>query len=71
MNQGLIFLEAVLAIEIIPIAPVLLERSNEKLVDFFPALKSTSHFLPQSTVSHRSDSLKILQMLSIGKYISL
>ena len=23
---------------------------------FFPALKSTSHFLPQSTVSRRSDS---------------
>ena len=37
------------------IAPVLLEQSN-KTSWFFPALKSTSHFLPQSTVSHRSAS---------------
>ena len=37
------------------IAPVLLDRSNETSW-VFPALKSTSHFLPQSTVSRRSDS---------------
>ena len=37
------------------IASVLLDWSNETSC-FFPALKSTSHFLPQSTVSHRSDS---------------
>ena len=37
------------------IAPVFLDRSNETCW-VFPALKSTSHFLPQSTVSCRSDS---------------
>ena len=37
------------------IEPLLLDRSN-KTSWVFPALKSTSHFLPQSTVSHRSDS---------------
>ena len=37
------------------LAPVLLDWSN-KTSRVFPALKSTSHFLPQSTVSHRSDS---------------
>ena len=26
-----------------------------KLVEFFPGLKSTNHFLPQSTVAHRAD----------------
>ena len=66
-----ISLEAVLATEIIQepqsnleqkinsiftlIAPVLLDRSNETSW-IFPALKSTSHFLLHSTVSHRSDS---------------
>ena len=34
------------------IVPVLLDQSNETS---FPALKTTSHFLPQSTVSRRSD----------------
>ena len=37
------------------IVSVLLDRSNETS-SVFPALKSTSHFLPQSTVSRRSDS---------------
>ena len=37
------------------IAPVLLDWSNETSW-VFPALKSTSHVLPQSTVSHRSDA---------------
>ena len=37
------------------IAPVLLDRSN-KTKRVFPALKSTSHFMPQSTVPCRSDS---------------
>ena len=37
------------------IAPALLEQSNETSC-VFPAVKSTSHFLPQSTVPHRSDS---------------
>ena len=37
------------------IAPVFLDRSNETN-RVFPALKSTSYFLPQSTVSPRSDS---------------
>ena len=37
------------------IAPVFLDPPN-KTRWVFPALKSTSHFLPQSTVSHRSDS---------------
>ena len=37
------------------IAPVLLDQSNETSC-IFPALKSTSHFQPQSTVSCRSDS---------------
>ena len=37
------------------IEPLLLDRSNETSW-VFPALKSTSHFLPQSTVSCRSDS---------------
>ena len=36
-------------------AIVLLDRSKETS-RIFPALKSTSHFLPQSTVSRRSDS---------------
>ena len=39
-------------------APVLLVRSNETNT-VFPALKSTSHFLSQSTVSHRSDSSSV------------
>ena len=37
------------------ITPVLLEQPNE-VSWALPVLKSTSHFLPQSTVSHRSDS---------------
>ena len=37
------------------IAPVFLDQSNENSWDF-PALISTSHFLPKSTVSCRSDS---------------
>ena len=37
------------------LAPVLLDWSNETSWVFL-ALKSTSHFLPQSTVSRRSDS---------------
>ena len=37
------------------IEPLLLDRSNETS-RAFPALKSTSHFLPQSTVPRRSDS---------------
>ena len=37
------------------IAPVLLDRSNETSY-VFTALKSTSYFLPQPTVPHRSDS---------------
>ena len=37
------------------LAPVLLDWSNETSWDFL-TLKSTSHFLPQSTVSRRSDS---------------
>ena len=37
------------------IAPVLSEHSNKSSL-VFPALKSTNHFLPQSTVSRRSDS---------------
>ena len=37
------------------IASVLLDRSNETCW-VFPALKLTSYFLPQSTVSHRSES---------------
>ena len=37
------------------IPPVLLDQSN-KTSWVFPALKSTSYFLPQSTVSCRSDS---------------
>ena len=37
-NQGSIYLEAVIVLEIM-----------------FPALKLTSDFLPQTTVSHRSD----------------
>ena len=37
------------------LAPVLLDQSNETSW-VFPALKSTSHFLPQSKVSCRSDS---------------
>ena len=37
------------------IAPALLDWSNETSW-VFPALKSTSHFLRQSTVSHRSDA---------------
>ena len=37
------------------IVPVILDRWN-KTSWVFPALKSTSHFLPQSTVSRRSDS---------------
>ena len=37
------------------IEPLLLDQSNETSW-VFPALKSTSHFLPQSTVSCRSDS---------------
>ena len=36
------------------IAPVLLGRSDETS-QVFPVLKSTSPFLPQSTVSQRSD----------------
>ena len=39
----------------ISVAPVLLERSNEASW-VFPALESTSHFLPQSIVSRKSDS---------------
>ena len=37
------------------IAPELLDQSKETSC-VFPALTSTSHFLPQTTVSHRSDS---------------
>ena len=37
------------------LAPVLLAQSNKILSDF-PALKSTSYILPQSTVSCRSNS---------------
>ena len=37
------------------IAPVLFDRSNETS-SVFPAFKSTSRFLHQSTVSRRSDS---------------
>ena len=37
------------------IEPVLLDWSN-KTSSVFTALKSTSHILPQSTVSRRSDS---------------
>ena len=37
------------------IEPVLLDQSNKNSW-VFPALKSVRHFLPQSTVSHRSDS---------------
>ena len=37
------------------IATMLLDQSNEKSW-VFPALKSTSHILPQSTVPYRSDS---------------
>ena len=59
------------------IAPVLLDRSNGTSW-VFPVLKSKSHFLPQSTVSDRSDSsseansreiaqIAILQMTWSGK----
>ena len=37
------------------IAPALLDWSN-KISWVFPTMRSTSHFLPQSTVSRRSDS---------------
>ena len=37
------------------IAPVLLDQSNRTSC-FCPALKSRSQFMPQSTVSHRSNS---------------
>ena len=37
------------------IAPVILDQSNETSL-VFPALKSTSYFLPQFKVSRRSDS---------------
>ena len=37
------------------IAPVLLDQPNET-IQVFPAWKSTSHFLPLSTVSHISAS---------------
>ena len=39
----------------ISIATVLLDQSN-KTSQVFPALKATSHLLPQFTVSQRSDS---------------
>ena len=41
------------------IAPVLLDviRPVKQTSQLFPALKSTNHFLPQSTVSPRSDSI--------------
>ena len=38
------------------IAPMLLDLPNETS-SVFPALKSTSHFMPQSTASRRSDSI--------------
>ena len=37
------------------IIPMLLHKSN-KTSWFFPVLKSTNHFLPQSTASHRLDT---------------
>ena len=37
------------------VAPALLDQSNETSW-VFPAMNSTSHYLPQSTLSFRSDS---------------